>query len=82
MAIGSPGRYRVRYYREKMRKYQAVIRLNSSQNSDMSTLDLSAASRLEGEGEGAEHLLDSTNIYYTLDTRRLANKQKKSLRER
>jgi hypothetical protein len=72
----------VRYYREKMRKYQAVIRLNNSQNSDMSTLDLSAASsRLEG-GEGAEHLLDSTNIYYTLDTRRLANKQKKSLRER
>jgi hypothetical protein len=74
----------VRYYREKMRKHQAVIRLNNSQNSDMSTLDLSAASRLEGEGggEGAEHLLDSTNIYYTLDTRRLANKQKKSLRER
>jgi hypothetical protein len=69
-------------YREKMRKYQAVIRLNTS-NSDLSTLDLSA-SRLEVDG-GPELLTvpaDTTNMYYTLDTRRLANKQKRSLKER
>ena len=83
MAVGSPARFRVRY-REKMRKYQAVSRLNNS-NSDLSTLDLSSSSRLaeEGGGGGGQLLLaDSAHIYYTLDSRRMANKQKKSLRER
>jgi hypothetical protein len=75
--VGSPARYRVRY-REKMRKYHAVIRLNNS-NSDLSGLDLSS-SRLLGDEEG--ELIDSNNMYYTLDSRRLANKQKKSLKER
>ena len=68
----SPSRYRVRY-REKMRKYHAVIRLNTS-NSDMSTLDLS---NME-EGE----VPDNPALYYTIDSRRLASKHKKSLRER
>ena len=70
-------------YREKMRKYHAVIRLNNS-NSDLSSLDLSSPSRLVGEEEeeGEGGVVDSTNMYYTLDSRRLANKQKKSLRER
>ncbi|XP_023349535.1 cytohesin-3 isoform X2 [Eurytemora carolleeae] len=68
----SPTRYRVRY-REKMRKYHAVIRLNNS-TSDMSTLDLS---NLE-EGEVPEN----PALYYTIDSRRLASKHKKSLKER
>ena len=82
VVVGSPARYRVRY-REKMRKYHAVIRLNNS-NSDLSSLDLSSPSRLVGEEEeeGEGGVVDSTNMYYTLDSRRLANKQKKSLRER
>ena len=86
---GSP----VIFTRERMRKYHAVIRLNNSNNtssSDMSTLDLSnldvAAS---GGNYGNSTVAGSENIvppnpalYYTIDSRRLASKHKKSLRER
>ena len=68
----SPARYRVRY-REKMRKYHAVIRLNNS-TSDMSTLDLSNLDEGEVPANPA--------LYYTIDSKRLASKHKKSLKER
>ena len=61
--------------REKMRKYHAVIRLNTSSNSDISSLDLSNL-------EEGEVLPENPALYYTIDSRRLASKHKKSLRER
>ena len=73
LSPGGSARYRVRV-REKMRKYHAVIRLNSS-NSDVSTLDLSNL-------EESEALPENPALYYTIDSRRLATKHKKSLRER
>ena len=75
--------------RERMRKYHAVIRLNNSvtSSSDMSTLDLSTLdsglvdSGGRGGGEGVENV-NPAALYYTIDSRRLASKHKKSLRER
>ena len=67
-------RYGIRY-REKMRKYHAVIRLNNS-NSDLSTLDLSTL-------EEGQAVTPNPALYYTIDSRRLTSKHtKKSLRER
>jgi len=57
-----------------MRKYHAVIRLNNS-NSDLSTLDLSTM-------EEGEAVIPNPALYYTIDSRRLASKHKKSLKER
>ena len=65
---------------DKMRKYQAVIKLplNSSHNScsDMSSLDLVSLDN--------SNMDISTNLptYYTLDTKRLASKHKKTQHDR
>ena len=70
-----------------MRKYHAVIRLNNSETnantsaSDMSTLDLSNLA-VDGINGGENNVPANPALYYTIDSRRLASKHKKSLRER
>ena len=73
--------------RDRMRKYHAVIRLNNSETnantsaSDMSTLDLSNLA-VDGINGGENNVPANPALYYTIDSRRLASKHKKSLRER
>ena len=87
-----PGEARtsVRSTRERMRKYHGVIKLldTSNSNSDLSTLDLAS---MADSRPGMEMVLDmsSTSVstsgdssYYTIDSRRLASKHKKSQQDR
>jgi len=80
----------VRHHREKMRKYHAVIRLNSTNsNSDLSTLDLANIDESQNEldfvlnvSAGDVGTIGHPNMYYTIDSRRLASKHKKSQHDR
>ena len=72
--------------REKMRKYHGVIKLldSSNSNSDLSTLDLAT---MADSRPGMEMVLDMSSTsgdssYYTIDSRRLASKHKKSQQDR
>ena len=80
----------LRSNKEKMRKYHGVIKLlnSSNSNSDLSTLDLAS---MADSRPGMEMVLDmsSTSVstsgdssYYTIDSRRLASKHKKSQQDR
>ena len=77
-------------HREKMRKYHAVIRLNSmNSNSDLSTLDLANIDESQNEldfvlnvSAGDVGTIGHPNLYYTIDSRRLASKHKKSQHDR
>ena len=77
-------------HREKMRKYHAVIRLNSTNsNSDLSTLDLANIDESQPEldfvlnvSAGDVGTIGHPNMYYTIDSRRLASKHKKSQHDR
>ena len=72
--------------REKMRKYHGVIKLlnSTNSNSDLSTLDLATMTEPR---PGMEMVLDLSTTsgdssYYTIDSRRLASKHKKSQQDR
>ena len=70
--------------REKMRKYHAVIRLNSTNScSDMSTLNLTTFDESRPELDLVLNV-DGQPIttYYTIDSRRLASKHQKSQHDR
>ena len=70
--------------REKMRKYQAVIRLNSINScSDMSTLNLTNFDESRPELDLVLNV-DGQPIttYYTIDSRRLASKHQKTQHDR
>ena len=76
----------LRSNREKMRKYHGVIKLlnSSNSNSDLSTLDLAT---MADSRPGMEMVLDMSTTsgdssYYTIDSRRLASKHKKSQQDR
>ena len=67
-----------------MKKYQAVIRLNSSSTtsySDMSTLNLTNLDESRPELD-LTYSGQSVNTYYTLDSRRLASRHQKNQQER
>ena len=66
-----------------MKKYQAVIRLNSSNTSysDMSTLNLTNLDESRPELD-LTYSGQSVNTYYTLDSRRLAGRHQKHQQER
>ena len=75
--------------RDKMRKYHGVIKLlnSSHSNSDISTLDLGS---LQADSRSDMELVlnmsatsgESHSSYYTIDSRRLASKHKKSQQDR
>lgn len=70
--------------REKMRKYHAVIRLNSTNScSDMSTLNLTTFDESRPELDLVLNV-DGQPIttYYTIDSRRLASKHQKTQHDR
>ena len=74
-------------HKEKMRKDHAVIRLNSTNsNSDLSTLDLANIDESQNELDFVLNVSTGTtghpNMYYTIDSRRLASKHKKSQNDR
>ena len=73
--------------RDKMRKYHGVIKLinSSHSNSDISTLDLAT---MEADTRSDMDLVlnmsatSADSSYYTIDSRRLASKHKKSQQDR
>jgi Sec7-like guanine-nucleotide exchange factor len=75
-----------------MKKYHGVIRLNSSQSTDFSTIDLTEFDEsrtdldlvldMSGDASHAQIGHAHPNLYYTIDSRRLASKHKKSQRDR
>ena len=82
----SPPNSALRSSREKMRKYHGVIKLlnSSNSNSDLSTLDLATMAETR---PAMEMVLDMSTTsgdssYYTIDSRRLTSKHKKSQQDR
>ena len=70
--------------REKMRKYHAVIRLNSTNScSDMSTLNLTNFDESRPELDLVLNVEGQPiTTYYTIDSRRLASKHQKTQHDR
>lgn len=87
LECGEEERPRLRPSRDKMRKYHGVIQLlnSSNSNSDLSTLDLNTI-----ETDARPDLDLTLNMsttsgessYYTIDSRRLASKHKKTQQDR
>ena len=82
----SPPTPSLRSNTEKMRKYHGVIKLlnSSNSNSDLSTLDLATMAETR---PAMEMVLDMSTTsgdssYYTIDSRRLASKHKKTQQDR
>ena len=76
-----------------MRKYNALIHLNSSANStnlsDMSSLDLTHNDKSQEKLDLMLNMsgwdtpnVGPSNMYYTMDSRRLASRQKKNQHDR